>query len=178
MLLNHLGKSKFATNDQSICTEQWRADVGQFHLLLQPIRRIKSSLGSSLNIQNIFMFFFNLFCCLFLQQHRDIDVKNRATVEHFSCCHCNVNGLATHDCKKALLLEAYNVIHHYKLILVSETYLDISISNDKKDTSIIRADNTSNTKQRRVCIHYKESLSVHLIDIPNLRVYSLSSYNK
>ena len=85
----------------------------------------------------------------------------------------NVNNLAAHDYKKFSLLEAYNVIHHYDLICVSEAYLDSSISNDEKDISIkgynlVKADHRSNTKRGGVCIYYKESLGVRIIDIPNL----------
>ena len=59
------------------------------------------------------------------------------------------------------------------MICVSETYLDFSISNDEKDISIkgyslVRADHPSNAKRGGVCIYYKESLGVRIIDIPNL----------
>ena len=112
-----------------------------------------------------------------MRQHSDTEVnpgpKKKAAVEHFSCCHWNVNSLAAHDCKKVSLLEAYNAIHHYNLMCVSETYLDSSISNDEKDISIkgyslVRAGHPSNTKRGGFCIYYKESLGVPIIDIPNL----------
>ena len=151
----------------TICTEQWRADFGQFYLLTHPTRVMNLSLGNSLKTQNIFLFFFNLLCCLFLRQHSVTDVKNKAAVEHFSCSHWNVNSLAAHD-YQVLLLEPYNAIHHYNLIFVSETYLDFSTSNDDKDISIIRADNLNNKKRGRVCFYFEESLGVHFIHIPNL----------
>ena len=120
-------------------------------------------------MQIIFWFFLNFFCCLFLRQHEDDD----GAVEHFSCCHCNVNSLAAYNYKKVSLVEAYNAIHHCDLICVSETYLDSSTANDGKDISIkgysvVRADHPTNTKQGGVCIYYKESLSVRIIDISNL----------
>ena len=87
-------------------------------------------------MQNIFLLFFNLFCCLFLWQHGDVEInpgpKKKAAVEHFLCCHWNTNNLAAHDYKKVSLLEAYNAIHHYDLICVSETYLASSVSMMKK----------------------------------------------
>lgn len=81
------------------------------------------------------------------------------------------------------LLEAYNDIHQYDLICVSETDLGPSISNDEEDISIkecslVRADHPPNPKQGEVCIYYKESLSVCIINVPNLTVYYLSSYDK
>ena len=46
-------------------------------------------------------------------------------------------------------------------------------TNDEKDISIkryslVKADHPSNAKWGGVCIYYKESLGVHIIDIPNL----------
>ena len=103
----------------SICTEQWRADIAQFHSLTHPIRVISFLRQGFSKIQNIFSFLFNMFCCLFLRQHGDIEVnpgrKKKAAVEYFSCCHWNVNRLAAHDYKKVLLLEAY-VFQHYDLM--------------------------------------------------------------
>ena len=127
------------------------------------------------------IFFFNLFYCLFLRQYGDIEVnprpKKKAAAEHFSCYHLNVNSLAAHDYKKVSLLDAY-VIHHYDLICVSETYLDSSISNGEKDISVkgyglVRAYHPSNPKRGGVCIYYKESVGVRVIDIPNLTEFIL-----
>ena len=95
-----------------ICTEKWRADISQFHSLTRPVRVITLLRHGFSKMQIIFWFFFNLFCCLFLRQHGSIEVnpglKKKATVEHFSCCHGNLNRLAAHDYKKVSLLEVYN----------------------------------------------------------------------
>ena len=110
--------------------------IGQFHLLTHPTRAINLLHHGFSKMQNIFLLFFNLFCCLFLRQHGDVEInpgpKKKTAVEHFSCCHWNANSLAAHDYKKVSLLEAYNAVHHYDLICVSETYLDSSISMMKK----------------------------------------------
>ena len=86
--------------------------------------------------------------------------NEKSCIKHFSCCHCNVNGIAAHDYKKVLLLEIYNTIYHCDLMCVSETHLDSSVSNDKKNISIkgyslVREDHSSNAKRREVCIYYK-----------------------
>ena len=160
-----------------ICTEQWRPDIGQFYSLTHPVRVINILRRGFSKIQNVFSFFFNLFCCLLLRQNGDIEVnpapKKKAAAEHFSCCHWNVNSLAAHDYQKVSILEAYNAIHHYDLVCVSETYLYSSILNDEKDIlvkgySLVRADHPSNTKRGGACIYYKESLCVRIIYIPNL----------
>ena len=59
------------------------------------------------------------------------------------------------------------------MICVSETYFDSSILNDEKDISfkeysLVRAGHRSKTKRGGVCIYYKESPSVRIIDTPNL----------
>ena len=73
----------------SICTEQWCADTDQFYSLTHPIRVINLLRRGFSKIQNIFLFFFNLFSCLFLRKHGDIEVnpgpRKKAAVEHFSC---------------------------------------------------------------------------------------------
>ena len=74
-----------------------------------------------------------------MRQHGDIKVNpgpKKAAVEYFLCYHWNVNRLAAHNYKKVSLLEAYNALHHYDLMCVSETYLDSSISIDEKDIAI------------------------------------------
>ena len=119
-----------------VCTAKWRADISQFLSLTHPIRVINLLCRSFSKIQNILSFFFNLFWCLFLVATRwqcKSWPQKKAAVKHFSCCHWNVNSLAAKDYKTALLLEAYNAIHHYYLICVLETYLDSSVSNDEKD---------------------------------------------
>ena len=59
----------------SICTEQWRADIGQFQSLTHPIGVTNLLRHGFSKIENIFSFFFNLFCCLFLRQYGDIEVN-------------------------------------------------------------------------------------------------------
>ena len=59
------------------------------------------------------------------------------------------------------------------MICVSKAYLDSLVSNDKKEIStkgysLVTVDHPSNTKRGVVCIYYKNSLGVHIIDIPNL----------
>ena len=162
-----------------ICNEKQRTDIGQFHSLTHPIGVINLLFCDFSKIQkNIISLFLNFFCCLFLQQHSDIKVhprpKKKAAVEHFSCCHWNINSLSVYYYNKVLLLEAYNALHHYDLICDSETYLDSSISIDEKDIS-----SKAYIRQGGVCIYYKESIGVFIIDTQNLnRIYSLSSFNK
>ena len=76
--------------------------------------------------------------------------------------------LATDNFVKIPLLEAYANTHNFDVVCLSETFLDSSYSNDDprlqlSGYSLVRADHT---KRGRVCIYYKEFIS--LICKPNL----------
>ena len=58
----------------------------------------------------------------------------RKKANFFSCFHWNVNSILTHN--KLSLLEAYNTIHKYDMLSISETYLDSSVSVDDTTLSI------------------------------------------
>ena len=67
-------------------------------------------------------------------------------------------------------MEAYNSIHNYDFICISKTYLDSTTNLDDKDLAIegyniIRTDYPNNLKKGGVCIYYKESLAVKLINV-------------
>ena len=91
----------------------------------------------------------------------------------FTSCHCNVNSLTAHNMLKLTSTAAYNSIHKYDFICISETYLDSSIQSVDRDISIngyslIHADHPSNNKRGSVCIYYHESLAVQLVKISYL----------
>ena len=61
------------------------------------------------------------------------------------------------------MLEAYNAIHDYGIICISETYLNcLQSGNDpalkRKGNELIRYDHPNNTKRGGVCLYYKENL--------------------
>ena len=92
---------------------------------------------------------------------------------YFSCCHWSVNSLATDNYSKVLTLKTYNSTYKYDFICISETFLDSSFESDEEDLrldghNLIRSDHPSNTKRGGVCIYYKESLAVRLVDITSL----------
>ena len=83
--------------------------------------------------------------------------------QNLSLCHWNLNGIAANNFAKISLLEAYNTIHNFDLICISETFLDSDYSSDDQRLSLqgyamIRSDHPSNTKRGGVCIYYKEHL--------------------
>ena len=99
-------------------------------------------------------------------QHGDIEINpgpKKKQPKYFSCCHWNVNSLLAHD--KISLLTAYNTIHQYDVICVSETFLDSSVSLDNRNLSIqgyslIWADHPDDVKRGGVCLYFKENLTL------------------
>ena len=90
--------------------------------------------------------------------------------EHFSICHWNHNSISAHDYSKLFLLKAYIILHKFDIIFLSETYLDYTIcNNDDKfqilGYTLIRSDHPSNTKRGGVCIYYRSSLPLRVINI-------------
>ena len=66
-------------------------------------------------------------------------------------------------------IAAYNTIHKYDFICISETYLDSSVHADDRDIlingyNLICADHPSNNKRSGMCIYYRECLAVQLVE--------------
>ena len=81
-----------------------------------------------------------------------------------------MQSLTAHHMLKLSSIAAYNSVHKYDFICISETYLDSPVKLDDRDISIngynlIRADLPSNNKRGAVCIYYRESLAIQLIKI-------------
>ena len=84
------------------------------------------------------------------------------------------------------LLQAFNSLHKFDLICLSETYLDSSISTEEKSLIIdgyklLRSDHPSDTKRGGVCIYHKETMSVkvlNLFQLPECLVCEVSIQNK
>ena len=151
---------------------QWRAGIGNVFNYTHPQIKINCASHLSFNIRNVLSFFSNLFLQNFLIQHGDIESDPGPNRKHkpLTCCHWNVNSLAAHKFLKKSSIEAYNSIHNYHFICISETYLDSTTNLDDKDLAIegyniIRADHPNNLKKGGVCIYYKESLAVKLINV-------------
>ena len=117
-----------------------------------------------------------LFICSLLLLHRDIEsnLGPRNSKNHLpSFCHWNLNSLPAHNFSKIILLKAYNDIYKYDFICLSETYLDSSFPSDHVSLELgvyklVRADHPNNVKRGGVCIYYKESLPVGVINLPYL----------
>ena len=115
--------------------------------------------------------FYSLFYQILLLLHRDVETTPgpNKKCKSLTCCHWNVNSLTAHNMVKLSSIAAYNTIHQYDFICVSETYLDSSVRTDDRDIlingyNLIRADHPSNKKRGGVCIYYRQSLAVELVE--------------
>ena len=77
----------------------------------------------------------------------------------FSICHWNLNSTTSHSFIKVSLLSAYNAVHNFDIICISESYLNYQIfSNDGKLSipgCMYRADHPSDNRRGGVCVYYK-----------------------
>ena len=88
--------------------------------------------------------------------------------QSFSICHWNLNSITAHNFSKISLLRAYNAIHNYNAICLSETYLNHGTLSKNDNLKIpgyelIRVDHPPNKKQGGICIYYKDFLPVKQI---------------
>ena len=151
--------------------DQWRAAIGLFgacrHIVIIKKRILKYS---DLKALTILLFFYSSIIFLLLVQHDDIEINpghKKKQLKYFSCCHWNVNSLLVHD--KISLLTAYNTIHQFHVICLSETFLDSSVSLDDCNLSIqgyslIRVAHPDDVKRGGVCLYFKENLTLKFID--------------
>ena len=71
---------------------------------------------------------------------------------------------------KLSLLSAYNTLHKFDVICISETYLHKSADSDALSIdgyNIITTDHPHNQKRDGVCIYFKEQLKLKKIITPN-----------
>ena len=121
-------------------------------------------------------FFFSLLTCfcifLLLRFHGDIELNSgpkKLKENTLSMCHWNLNSITAHKLSKLSQLEAYISAYKHDFICLSETYLDSSAPSniiDKEGYKLVRSDHPDNIKRGRVCIYYKQSLPVRVINLP------------
>ena len=110
------------------------------------------------------------YCKCILQLSSDIELNpspKPKSCKSFSICNWNLKSITSHNFIKVSLLTAYNSIHKFDIICLSETYLNSkTLSNDENlnvpGYNLIRDDRLSNTKHGGVCIYFMESLPLRL----------------
>ena len=156
----------------SINIMQWRAGIGNFYRHAYPLIKLNKNLFSfNLDLRLILInFFYSFFSENLLLLHGGIEANPSPNKRYksFTCCNWNFNSLTAHNMLKLTSIAAYNSVHKYDFICISETYLDSSVQSDDRNISVngynlIRADHPSNNKRDGVCIYYRESFAVQLV---------------
>ena len=139
-----------------IIIDQWCSSIGL--LYGQVCGHFSIKLSRVAVISKWLLLYYALFAFLLVLKHRDIETNpgpKKKETRFFSCLHWNINSILAHN--KLTLLQAYNTIHQYDILCISETYLDSSISNDDTNLSftgynLARSDHPGNVKRGGVCI--------------------------
>ena len=130
-------------------------------------------------IRHYFSYIFSIFVVYLLYHIRliklcgDIELDpgpKPSSFKYFSICHWNLNSITSHDFLKVKLLTAYNVMHKFDIICISESYLNSDTSSNDNNLNIpgynmSRADHPSGNRRGGVCIYYKESLPIKMLNI-------------
>ena len=162
---------------------QWRAVISIFNCLSSARSyRVYNLIKNFVSCFQVLLFFWHnferafiilltlIYIHIFLECYGEIELNpgpRKLKVNSFSICHWNLISLAAHNFPKLTQLIAYNSIHKHDFICLSETYLDSSIPDNLIDIEgykLIRADHPDNIKKEGVCIYYKESLPVQVIN--------------
>ena len=143
---------------------QWRVEVG-INATSKARYFKKKSLRVAATVFCFLSFGFRfVFILLILFVCGDIELnpgrKNRNSCYNFSICHWNLNSITAHNFAKVNLLQAYNVIHDFDMICLSESYLDSSVSSNNqnlhiKDYKLVSDDHPGNVKRGGVWIYFK-----------------------
>ena len=91
----------------------------------------------------------------------------------FSIYHWNLNSITAHNLAKLSLLTAYNVLHSFDIICPSEMYLNSETPpNDTRlelpSYNLFHSDHPSNNKRGGVCVYYKSTIPLRILNISNL----------
>ena len=107
----------------------------------------------------------------------DIEVKPGPKLDssqNFAICHWNLNSIAAQNFPNINPLKAYLTIHKTDIVCLSETYHDSPfLVNDEnlviQGYNLVRCDHPTNGKRGGVCIYYRDSLPLKIIDIQYLQ---------
>ena len=148
-----------------ISTNLWRAQIGTFGIMIAKLCVMKTwSSITKAKFQNSFVLSFFLlitFLSLLLILSNDVELnpgpKKDNSKRNFSIAQWNLNSIAAQNVVKLSQLEAYNTLHSYDLICLSETWLDSTTSIDSNDLSLRgynlhRVDNPDNVKKGGLCL--------------------------
>ena len=178
----------------------WRAVIGIFTcgclvISKSSISRLTKNFGSLFESLFLCFDYFKstlpflltfLYISFLLRRHGDIELNSgprKSKGNTVSVCHWNLNSITAHNFSKLTQLKAYISTYKYDFISLSETFLDSSTPDNLVDIqgyNLFRADHPDNTKRGEVCIYFKQSLPVRVINLPYFKEGLLleMSFNK
>ena len=127
------------------------------------------------SIDLLFLFIFQHFLTFkLLLRSGDIETQpGPRSKNSLSVCHFNINSLSAHNFAKLSSLKAFNSVHNFDIICLSESFLDSSFHSGNPDLAmngyeLVRADHPLDIKRGGVCLYYKETLPIKICNINNL----------
>ena len=92
----------------------------------------------------------------------------------FSISHRNLNSVTAHSYVKSSVLKAYLSIHKFYIVCLSETNLDPSVplhdvNLEIQGDELVRSSHPSQHKRGGVCIYFRNSLSLKILNIHYLQ---------
>ena len=100
-------------------------------------------------------------------------INTEMQVDFQICISVPLNSITVHNFAKLSLLIAYNLVHSFDIICLSERYLNSETPpNDTRlelpGYNLLRSDHPSNNKRGDVCVYYKSTLPLRILNISNL----------
>ena len=91
-----------------------------------------------------------------------------------SVCHWNAGSLPVQNFVKIDLIKAFNSVHNFDIIFITETFLNSSHLSDNSELlienyTLIRSDHPSDVRRGGVCVYYKSCLPVRTLQVVNLK---------
>ena len=174
---------------------QWSAVIGIFncHCLViskSVTRRLTRNFGSLFEslflcfdyLKSTLLFLLKfLYIFVLLQHHRDIELNpgpRKSKGNTVSVCHWTLNSITEHNFSKLTQLIVYVSTYKCDFICLSETFLDSQTPDNLVDIQGYRS--SRQYKRGGICIYYKDSLPVRVINLPYFKESRLleMSFNK
>ena len=91
----------------------------------------------------------------------DIEIQPGPIKNSLKFCHWNLNSVLVHDRIKISLLEAYNSVYNYDILVLGETYLSGGISHNETfiegfSKNPFRKDDPSGLRKGGVCMYFRD----------------------
>ena len=155
--------------------------VGFCTSILKTFKKSLKNVAVYFNHVGFCYFLFHIIYLLILCGEIELN-PGQKDAKYLSLCHWNLNSIAAHNFAKISTLKAFNTTKNFDFICLSESYLDSTISSDDKNLcldgyKLIRADHPKNIKQGGVCIYYRETLPLKIIQINYLPEYLVCEIN-